>query len=176
MDCSVCASQHDSELAHKFNNLELELVGVAKRMLQTANDPFSAVIKFLAERPENSKLSGQLMNKVLMQTFEDPSKIPGLIKILAAHVREVCRKRNVIELINEHPAAEKWGNFIIKQKEQIKFEVGVERGKLVLSNISGLIAVEHGVELPLERILVQPPRLLVTVKLGILRPQKEVEL
>jgi hypothetical protein len=91
-------------------------------------------------------------------------------------MREVCRHKNVIELVNEHPAAEKWGNFIIQQKERINFEVAFECGKLVLKNIHGLVGVEHGIECPLEKILVVPPKLIVTVRLGLLRPQKEVDL
>jgi hypothetical protein len=47
---------------------------------------------------------------------------------------------------------------------------------MVLKNIQGLIGVEHGVEVPLEKILVQPPKLIVTVRLGILHPQRVVDI
>src|SRR5262249_50281134 len=102
--------------------------------------------------------------------------IPSLIRILASHVKDVMRKSNVINIINEHPNAERWGNYIIKQKERINFEVGFEKGKLLLHNISGLIGVEHGIELPLEKILVQPPKLIVTVKLGLMHPQRVLDI
>jgi hypothetical protein len=157
-------------------DMEQELIDTAKRMVKTASDPLTAIIKFLHERPENQGLPGNLVNKILLATFESPENIPGLVRILASHMREVCRHKNVIELVNEHPAAEKWGSFIIKQKERIKFEVAFERGRLVLNNIHGLIGVEHGVECPLEKILVVPPKLIVTVRLGLLHPQKEVDL
>jgi hypothetical protein len=159
----------------KLVSMEQELVDVARRVLKTASDPFTGVIKFLHERPENNSLPGRLVNSVLQQTFCN-EEIPDLIKILAGHVREIYRHSNVIDIIKEHPTTEKWGNFMIKQKERIKFEVGLEKGRLVLNNIQGLIGVEHGVELPLEKITVSPPNLIVTVKLGMLHPQRTVSI
>lgn len=156
--------------------MEADLVEVARRILRSAGDPFSGVMQFLHERPENTVLNGELMKKVLHESFGDPDKIPGLVKILAAHVREIIRHSNVINVVNERPAVERWGNYLIKQKERIAFEVSQDNNYLVLKNIVGLIAVEHGIELPLEKILVKPPNLIVTVKLGILRPQKVVEI
>lgn len=176
MKCSDCNQNENHELVQKLMDMEQELIDTAKRMVKTASDPLTAIIKFLHERPENQGLPGNLVNKILLATFESPENIPGLVRILASHMREVCRHKNVIELVNEHPAAEKWGSFIIKQKERIKFEVAFERGRLVLNNIHGLIGVEHGVECPLEKILVVPPKLIVTVRLGLLHPQKEVDL
>lgn len=178
MDCS-CAEDRSSDsfkmkLENKLISMETELVDVAKRILRSATDPFSGVMQFLHERPENTVLYGEVMKKVLHESFGDPDKIPGLVRILAAHVREIIRQSNVINVVNEHPAVERWGNYLIKQKERIAFEVGRDNNTLVLKNIHGLVAVEHGIELPLEKIQVKPPDLIVTVKLGLLRAQKVV--
>jgi hypothetical protein len=160
----------------KILDIEQDLVDTAKRMVKTASDPLSAVIRFLHERPENSSLPSTVIHRVLVRTFGDMENVPGLVRILAAHVREIGRHANVIDIINEHPATERWGNFIIKKKERVKFEVVFDKGRLMLNNINGLIGVEHGVDFPLERILVIPPKLIITVKLGVLHPQKEVDL
>jgi hypothetical protein len=174
VDCQ-CNREDNQQSLLKPASMEQDLVEVARRMLKTASDPFSGVIKFLAERPEDNSLPGTLITGVLENTFGN-EEIPGLIKIMSGHVREIYRHANVIDIIKEHPTAEKWGNFIIKQKDRIKFEVGLEKGRLVLNNIQGLIGVEHGVELPLEKITVQPPNLIVTVKMGILHPQRTVSI
>jgi hypothetical protein len=116
------------------------------------------------------------MDFVLRETFEDETSIPSLIKILAGHVREINRRANVIDILNEHAVVEKWGSYLIKQKERIKFEITRERNLFVLNNINGLYAVEHGMELPVETIRVEPPVLIVTVKLGVLRPQRIVSI
>ena len=173
--CEDAKDSKDHQLMQKLVTMEQELVEVARRILKTASDPFSGVIKFLHERPENNSLPGKLVNNVLQQTFCN-EEIPGLIKIMAGHVREIYRHSNVIDIIKEHPTTEKWGNFMIKQKERIKFEVGLEKGRLVLNNIQGLIGVEHGIELPLEKITVSPPNLIVTVKMGMLHPQRTVSI
>lgn len=153
-----------------------QLVEVARRMLKLAGDPFSGVIRFLHERPENSSMTGHVINSVLLETFGDREQIPGLIRLLATHVREIARQSNVINIVNEHVAVERWGNYLIKQKERIAFEVGKEKDKLLLKNIVGLIAIEHGIELPLEKILVHPPNLIVTVKLGLFPAQRVLEI
>lgn len=177
MNCSSCShNELNQQLIQKLASIESEMIDSAKKILRTASDPFSAVIKFLHERPENQSLPGYVLNKVMLETFGDIENVPSLVRVLAAHMREISRHRNVIELINEHPATEKWGSFIIKQKERMKFEVAFVRGCLVLENIQGLIGVEHGVEAPLEKILVNPPKLIVTARLGLLRPQKEVDI
>lgn len=170
MDCH-CNEESTSQLA----GLQQELVEGAKRVLRSAGDPFTGVIKFLHERPENNSIPGKLVNTVLEQTFGN-EEIPGLIKILSGHVREIYRHSNVIDIIKEHPTAEKWGNFIIKQKDRIKFEIGLEKGRMVLNNIQGLVGVEHGIELPLEKITVSPPNLIVTVRMGMLHPQRTVSI
>jgi hypothetical protein len=174
VDCQ-CEQANNHQLVQKLVNMEQELVEVARQILKTASDPFTGVIKFLHERPENNSLPGKLVTTVLHQTFGN-EEIPGLIKIMSGHVREIYRNANVIDIIKEHPTAEKWGNFIIKQKDRIKFEVGLEKGRLVLNNIQGLIGVEHGIELPLEKITVSPPNLIVTVKMGMLHPQRIVSI
>ena len=109
-------------------------------------------------------------------TFGDADKIPGLVSVLAGHVKEVVRHANVISIVNEHAAVERWGQYIIKQKERIRFELDREKGKLVLRNIAGLAAVENGIEVALEKILVNPPKLEVTLKLGPLRPQRIIDI
>lgn len=176
MHCGCCGRDHNGQFMQKLKTVEHDLVDVAKRVLRTASDPFSGVIGFLHERPENSSLPGYVINKILIDTFGCTENVPALIRILSGHVREVIRHANVIEMVNEHPSTEKWGNFMIKQKERINFEVGREKGLMVLKNIQGLVGVEHGIELPLEKILVQPPKLIVTVRMGLLRPQKVVDI
>ncbi len=74
---------------------------------------------------------------ILAEAFGEYENIPALVKILAGHVREVIRQSNVINVINEHPTVEKWGNYIIKQTDRIKFEINKERDFLVLENIAG---------------------------------------
>ncbi len=156
--------------------MEHELVDVARKILKQASDPFSGVIRFLHERPEDTSLHGYLVNKVLLETFERRENIPGLINVLAGHVKEIIRQSNVINIVNEHPAVERWGAYLIKQKERIRFEVARERDKLVLRNIVGLNAVEQGIELALDKILVNPPKLEITLKLGPLRPRRVIDI
>lgn len=163
------------ELTQPLQKLE-ELIEAARRVYKSANDPISAVVRFLHERPEDQSISGYVISKVLLETFESPERIPQLVNILAGHAREIVRKRNVIELIKEHPGLEKWGNYVIKQTDRIKFEIGREKDRLVLKDIVGLLCVEHGVELPLDKILINPPKLEVTFRLGLLRPQKIVDI
>jgi len=117
-----------------------------------------------------------VVKKVLVESFGGVEHIPGLVSILAGHVKEIVRQSNVISIVNEHPAVERWGDYIIKQRERIRFELGRERGKVVLKNIVGLNAVEHGLEAALDRILVNPPKLEITLKLGLLRPQRIVDI
>jgi hypothetical protein len=173
MNCICCRKEKfNRKLLTKLQRLESDLFDKAKKMLRTAGDPVSAVIRFLHERPEESSLRGLVMHYVLREAFGDEEKIPDLVRILAGHVREIIRHANVIDIVNEHPAVERWGQYMIKQKERIKFEIARERDLLVLTNIVGLTAIEKGMELPLEKISVQPPNLIVTVKMGILRPQR----
>jgi len=155
---------------------ENEVIDVARKVVRGSADPFSGVIKFLEGRPENTSLHGYLVNRALMETFGSRDEIPGLIRAIASHVREVIRQSNVISIINEHPTAERWGSFIIKQKEKIRFEVGREKDCLVLKNIAGLVGIEHGIECPLEKILVQNGKLVVTLNMGFLHPQKVLDL
>ena len=65
---------------------------------------------------------------------------------------------------------------MIKQAESMRFEIGVEKGHLTLKNIKGLFGIEHGVELPLEKIVVQPPKLIVTANMGLFHPQKVLDI
>lgn len=177
MKCGCCSKDNlNEQIRAKFNELEDELVAKARRIVKTASDPFSGMIKFLHERPEDSSLHGYLVDKVMLETFGSKEEIPGLLRAISSHVREVIRTSNVIKVINEHPTAERWGNYIIKQKENMRFEIGFEKGNMVLRNISGLVGIEHGVELPLEKIEVKPPKLIVTLNMGLLRPQRVLDI
>jgi len=177
MDC-ICKNVSDSAKAklqamqQDMIAMHQDMVDTAKRILRSAADPVSAVLRFLQERPEGTSMAGYTMNYVLLEAFEDESKIPGLVKILAGHVREVSRHSNIIELVNSHPAVEKWDQYLIKLKEQVKFEIRRERDLFVMDRIVGLTAVEHGIELPVELIKVEPPDLIVTVRLGPLHPKR----
>jgi hypothetical protein len=114
MDCfhsKLNTKQMDQALLAKLNGLEHELVTVARHMLTSASDPFSAVIRFLAERPEGASLPGHVMHYVLQETFGEREKVPGLIRILASQVHEIIRQSNVISIVNENPAIEQWGNY-----------------------------------------------------------------
>ncbi len=178
----VCYCRRASEelaskvLGSKIQGIEDELVAIARNILRGASDPISAVIKFLQERPEDASLAGYVMDYVLTETFGEREKIPSLVKVLAAHVREIIRQSNVINIVNEHPAVEKWGDYLIKQTERIKFEVSKERDLLVLKNVVGIFAIEHGISIPVEAITIKPPKLIVTVNLGILRPTRIVDI
>jgi hypothetical protein len=165
--------EHSSEAIRK---LESELIDVAKKILQHASDPISAVIRFLHERPENQSLPGFVIDRVLLATFEEDARIPGLVRILAGQVREISRRSNVIDILKDKPANERWGSYLIKQSKNIKFEVAKERDKLVLKNLVGLSAIEHGIEVPIDKIVVNPPKLEVTLRLGLLRPQRIVDI
>ena len=163
-------------LVHKLASVEQDLVDVARRILRTASDPVSAVVRFLHERPENSSLPGYVVERLLLETFGDKDQIPGLVSVLAGHMKETIRQSNVINIINEHPAVERWGNYIIKATELIKFEISREKGKLVLKDIVGLRAVENGIEAALERIIIDPPKLQVTVRMGVFPVQRTVDI
>ena len=167
---------HYNLLLSQVKLTEHELVTAARNILSGAKDPVSAVIKFLHERPEGYSLTGYVMDHVLKETFGEEEQIPGLIKVLASHVREIIRHSNVINIVNEHVAIEKWGNYLIKQTERIKFEVSKERELLVLNNIAGIFAIEHGIAVPVEKITIQPPNLVVTINLGLLHPKRVVQI
>ncbi len=178
MDCLCCKATNaqSKTLLKQLCGSEQELVIAARRILGGANDPFSAVIKFLHERPEGNSMAGYVMDYVLTETFGEPDKVPSLIRVLAGHVREIIRQSNVISIVNEHVSIEKWGTYIIKQTERIKFEVSKERDLLVLKDIVGLFAIEHGIAVPVEKITVKPPNLVVTINLGLLHPKRIVEI
>ncbi len=177
MDCPCPGKDLLNRQRAKLENEIIELIDVARKIVKTASDPVSAVARFLHERPENTSLPGYVIDRVLEEAFDCPEQIPTLVRILAGHVKEISRGRsNVIDILKEHPGIERWGNYIIKQAETIKFEVGRERDRLVLKNIGGLIAVEHGIEIPLDKILINPPKLEVTLRLGVLRPQRIIDI
>ncbi len=178
MSCS-CPGDPSDSVAKQFQKLEAEIAEItdtAKRIVKTASDPFTAVIRFLHERPENVSLNGSSVKHVLLDTFGSYDEIPGLVNILSAHLKEVVRQSNVIKLYNVHFSQTNWSGYLIKLKEQIKFEVAREKDRLVLTNIAGLSAVEHGIDLPVEKILVNPPKLEITLRLGILRPVKAIDI
>lgn len=176
MHCDCDANDIVSKQLLKFEAEMQDMVDTARRLLKTASDPVSAVIRFLHERPEHLPLHGQFVKDILLHAFDSPEQIPGLVKLLSAHVKEVVRSSNVIALYNEHFSQAVFGGYLVRLKEQVNFEVAREKGKLVLRNIAGLTAVEKGIELPLEKILINPPKLEVTLKLGLLRPVKAVDI
>ncbi len=155
---------------------EQTVIDEAKRIVSTATDPFSGVINFLHQRPENEALEGSLVERVLLETFGSKEQIPQIIKAIAAQVTNIVRKANVIKIVNECQTKEKLGDIIIKKAEVMNFEVALEKGILVLKNISGLFGVEHGLEVPLERIEVKPPKLVVTIDMGFIHPQKTLDI
>jgi len=174
MDC-ICEDKPDNAVKAKLHSVHHELVDRARRILRSATDPVSAVVRFLHERPENVSVSGHVLHYVLRETFQE-KEIPTLVRILSAHVRDVIRTSNVIEIINTHPAVEQWGDYLLKQKDRIKFEIARERERFLIKNIVGITAVEHGIELPIEKILIQPPKLVVTVRIGPLTPQRILDI
>lgn len=176
-NCDCCERKTmNAQIKETLVACEMEVIDVARKVVKTAQDPFSGVIKFLQDRPDGASLHGYLVNRVLLDIFGTNEEIPGLIRAMASHVREIIRQSNVISITNEHPTYEKWGSYIIKQKEKTRFEVGLEKDCLVLKNIAGLIGIEHGIEAPLEKIMVKPPKLIVTLNMGLLHPQKVLDL
>jgi len=177
-NCDCCERKAmNSQIKETLEACEAELVEAALRIVKGASDPFSGVIKFLQERPEGVSLHGYLVNRVLLQTFGSMEEVPALIRALTSHVHEVKRQRNVISLYNEHPTAERWGSYTIKLKEKTSFEIGIEKNCLVLKNIVGCFGSENGLEAPLEKIMVRSPKeLVVTVNLGLLHPQRVLEI
>jgi hypothetical protein len=154
-----------------------DLIDGARRIVRTASDPITAVARFLHERPENISLPGYVIDRVLLEAFENrPEQIPALVKLLAGHVKHITRKSNVIDILKEHPGMERFGTYLIKQAESVKFEIGRERDRLVFKNIGGLVAVEHGIEIPLDKIVVNPPKLEVTLRVGLLRPLRIIDI
>jgi len=175
VDCR-CNAAEASDRLQKIENEILDMTDTAKRLLRVASDPVSAMIKFLHDRPEHVSLAGGSMRQVLLESFGTCEQVPGLLRLLSGHVREIVRHANVIDVHNEHLFQEMWAGYLIKLKEKIKFEVGFERDRIVLKNIHGLVCVEQGMELPLERILVNPPKLEITVRLGLLRPVRALDI
>lgn len=174
MDCS-CNKQALNRL-QKIEAEMTDMMDTARKLLRVASDPVSALIRFLHERPENVSLAGESIREIVRDAFGSCEEVPGLVRLLSGHVREIYRHANVIDVRNEHLFEEMWSGYLIKLKEQIKFEVAREREKIVLKNIHGLVCIEHGMELPLEKILINPPKLEITVRLGLLRPVRAVDI
>lgn len=148
----------------------------AKRIVNDAPDPFSGVIKFLHQRPENEPIEGSLVDRVLVETFGSHEAIPQIIKAISAAVVKITRNSNTIKITNQHPTKEKLGDIFIKKENVVTFDVAEEKGVLVLKKIDGLLGVEHGLEVPLEKIEVKPPKLIVTVDMGFIKPQKSLNI
>lgn len=174
MECK-CGQVVPGAEVEKLQALEAELAELAGKTVKAASDPFSGVIRFLADRPENAPLPGNVLNGVLDRVFAE-SKCPGLLRLMSGHVKEVVRRGKSVEMVKEHATSEPFSDFVVKQAQKVKFDVADEKGKMVLNNVQGITGVEHGIDLPLEKILVSPPNLVVTVKLGLMRPQKTVEI
>lgn len=169
-------SKNPQDLLSKLAEVEREIVECAREVVESASDPLSGVINFLHQRPENEKLEGSLVELALLETFGSEEKVPGLIQAIAKRVSNIIRQSNVIKITNEETILHEWGKFIIKKTENMKFEVTHEKGELVLKNISGLFGIEHGIELPLEKIQVKPPKIIVTAKMGLMRPQRVLDI
>ena len=169
-------SENGQDLLARLAEVEREVVEKAKNVVKGASDPFSGLIKFLHQRPENEGLDGQVVEAVLIESFGSVEEVPDLIRAIAARVRTVIRESNVINITNDGITLQEWGKFVIKKTEVMKFEVTYEKGELVLKNIKGLFGIEHGVELPLEKIQVRPPKLIVTAKLGLVKPQRVLDM
>ncbi|MDX2107844.1 MAG: hypothetical protein SFY67_15690 [Candidatus Melainabacteria bacterium] len=148
----------------------------AKRIVSAASDPFSGVIRFLHQRPENEPLEGSLVEQVLVETFGSHDSIPQIIKAISAAVTKITRSANTIKITNQHPTKEQLGDIFIKKENVVTFEVAEEKGVLVLKKIDGLLGVEHGLEVPLDKIEVKPPKLIVTVDMGFIKPQKSLNI
>ncbi len=153
-----------------------DLINKAQKILKHASDPISGVIKFLHDRPDGVSMSGHIANHVLEESFGGSHKIPQLVKLLSSHMVEIIRNANSIIITKECMSTQKLGHFLVKQKDRVKFDIKQEKESITLSNISGLTGLEHGVELPIEKIQIQPPKLIVTAKLGLLRPQKILDI
>jgi hypothetical protein len=156
--------------------IEQELIDAAKHLLKTSSDPMTAVIRFLHERPDNTSLPGYVIDAVLIEAFGASDKIPGLISVLAVQVQEIRRQANTIKIINHNPTASQWGNYLIKKTETVRFEIAKEKDKLVLKNIVGMQATELGLEAQLERVLINPPKLEIGLKLGMIPVMKVVDI
>lgn len=156
--------------------LEGEIIDIAHKLMRSATDPFTGVIRFLHQQPENQALSGTIVKSILLDVFEKPEQIPAIVKLFSGQVRHIVRRANVIDIINEQASQQAFSGHLLKLKDRIKFEVGVEKGCTVLKNIAGLIAVEHGLEVPLDKIIINPPKLEITLRLGLLRPHRTVDM
>jgi hypothetical protein len=176
VDCRCPGKELIKDQINRIEGDIAELIDVARKIVKSASDPISAVAKFLHERPEDESLTGYVIDRVLLEAFDTQEQIPSLVRILAGHVKVISRRRNVIDILKEHPGVERWGAYLIKQADIIKFEVSKERDLTVLKNIGGLVAVEHGIEIPLDKILINPPKLEVTLRLGVLRPQRIIDI
>lgn len=175
MKCD-CSEREKHQVLDTLVHIERELVAVAKRMVSTATDPFTAVIRFLHERPEGTSLPGFVVDRVLLETFGHPERIPGLIHVLSKHVDEIRRHSNVIKIVSRHSVVERWGHYVIKKKEHVKFEVVREKEKLVLKNIVGMNCVENGIEAHLEKIVVNAPKLEVFCRFGFITAKRVVDI
>ncbi|MBP7862769.1 hypothetical protein KA183_13875 [bacterium] len=152
------------------------IIDEAKRIVAAASDPFTGVIKFLHQRPENEPLEGVLVERVMVETFGSHEAIPQIIKAISAAVVKITRTANTIKITNQHPTKEQLGDIFIKKENVVTFDVAEEKGVLVLKKIDGLLGVEHGLEVPLDKIEVKPPKLIVTVDMGFIKPQKSLNI
>lgn len=169
-------SENALELLSKLADVEREIVKKAKDVVVGASDPFSGMIKFLHEHPENEKLEGPVVEAVLLESFGSFEKVPEIIQAIAFKVRTVIRESDVIKVTNEETIFRSLGKYKIRKTENMVFEVCYEKGELVLKNIKGLFGTDCGIELPLEKIQVKPPKLIATFKMGFTRPQKVLDL
>lgn len=155
---------------------EEELIKVGKDLLETSDDEFSAVVRFMHQLPEQPPLPGELANTVLSAVFGDVEKMPGLVRILADGLKEVVRKGDVVKLVNEEAESDPWQGYTVKKKQMVQFEVENKNGKISLKNVSGLSFVENGLEASLQKAIVKAPKIECTLKLGLIPVQRVVDI
>ena len=114
-------SENGQDLLARLAEVEREVVEKAKNVVKGASDPFSGLIKFLHQRPENEGLDGQVVEAVLIESFGSVEEVPDLIRAIAARVRTVIRESNVINITNDGITLQEWGKFVIKKTEVMKF-------------------------------------------------------
>jgi len=155
---------------------EEELIKIGKDLLDSSDDEFSSVVRFMHQLPETPPLPGDMANKVLTAVFGDVEKMPGLVRILADGLKEVVRKGDVIQLVNEEAESDPWQGYTVKKKQLVQFEIENKDGQVALKNVSGLSFVENGLEASLQKAIVKAPKIECTLKLGPISVQRVVDI
>ncbi|MBX9690196.1 MAG: hypothetical protein K2X27_26020, partial [Candidatus Obscuribacterales bacterium] len=69
MTCSCPGNDHFNQQVLKIESDLAEVAETARRLVKTASDPFTAVIRFLHERPEHVSLNAESVKSVLLDSF-----------------------------------------------------------------------------------------------------------